>query len=754
MPLPQTQGNNGRNISTSALPSNSTSACHAACVAEPLCAAWEVRFASPSCGASPTCTLKSDFGGRGASDFLGASAPCYLDPCVASGPVQRPPPAPALLRPLAFSPAPLSNVAPSGWLADELQVHASTGQSGQLALFWGPVSDSAWRGPPHAADGYLHEDAPYLLNGAAPLAILLRNAARADVNNLTGQVQVLVDEILAGQSAAGWLGPDDTKSGDQYWARFNVLSAFVQHGEGHPEQRPALTRAALRYVVEAQRRALGGPYQINDWSAARAHDYVLTLHYLIDHFAELQAAGGVPPGVSEATLYNAAAVAHAQALGNGAVWEAWFASPAFPRAAVTQDFGMLTHGVNVAQAIKTGGVWWRQQPDSANASALLASTWARLAVLDAFHGSPAGVVQADEHLAGPQPQRGTELCGVVEAMYSFEALGDALGDAAFFDRAERAAFNALPAAATKDGAAHNYLSQANEVVARVSDPHVWATDGPYATVYGLSPNYVCCTANHPQGWPKFAARLHKTTPDGGVAVTLWAPGATALTLPASGAAATVAVNTTYPFGDSAAVTVRAPVGTPVRLRIPGWATGATVSINGGARVSARNGTFFLAPQPAPTSTFDVDFAPCVRVEAFFAGSLAVYRGALLYALRVGEQVSALNKGPRGFNDYQVLNTSAWNFALEVDPAAPGAALSFSRSGAPGPAPFAGVTQVLRGRGRQVSAWALLNNSAAPPPQSPVDCSAAGACGDPVDVTLVPYGATLLRVAALPWLYPQ
>jgi len=239
-----------------------------------------------------------------------------------------------------------------------------------------------------------------------------------------------------------------------------------------------------------------------------------------------------------------------------------------------------------------------------------------------------------------------------------------------------------------------------------------------------------------------------------VAVTLWAPGATALTLPSSGAAASIVVNTSYPFGDVATVTVAAPVGTPVRLRIPGWAVGATVAVNGGAPAAAANGTFFLVAQPSPNATFAVDFAPAVRVEAYFGGALAVYRGALLYALRVGEAVSALNKGPRGFNDYQVLNTTAWNFALEVDPAAPGSALTFTRLAPPGPAPFASVTQVLRGRGRQLAAWALLNNSAAPPPPSPVDCAAPGACGDAVDVTLVPYGQTLLRVAVLPWLLPS
>ena len=299
-------------------------------------------------------------------------------------------------------------------------------------------------------------------------------------------------------------------------------------------------------------------------------------------------------------------------------------------------------------------------------------------------------------------------------------------------------------------AAHNYLSQANEVQAVANDTHVWLTDGPYATIYGLEPNFVCCTANWHQGWPKFAARLHKATPDGGVAVTLWAPGATSFTLP-GGARATVNVSTTYPFGDDALVTVSAPVGTPVRLRVPGWAAAARVCVGGGACAAAANGTFFVARQATPITTYAVDFNPAVRVDASYAaGSVAVYRGALLYALAIGEDVAAIAAGPRGFDDYQVRPTSAWNVALALDVANPGASLAFARVAPPGPVPFGAATQVLTGRGRVLAGWAMVNNSAATPPPSPVDCAAPGACGEDVAVTLVPFGATLLRVAALPW----
>lgn len=437
--------NNGVNASSTPLPSNATADCFAACVASPSCAAWQVTPSTPACtgGAPAVCTLKSTFGARWAGRE-GALDPVSLNACAISGiPVRNGTP---VLQPLAFTPPPLASVTPSGWLRDELALHAS-GLTGYLNLFWPDVMNSTWVGGD--GDGYLHERGPYWLNGAVPLSVLLGEGAPAPpapYANLTTQLDTYLSYIADHAAPSGWLGPDDTASGDQFWARMPLLTAMTQWVEGHPRDAPKYIPAICRYVVEARRRMLAGPYQLNDWSAARVQDYIITLWGLIDHFAELQAAGLVPPGVTEATLYHAAYVAHAQGIGNGAIWEDYFDGPLFPEGPVLTNFGMLDHGVNVAQAIKSAGVWWRALP---NAS-LTQSSYTRMARLDAFHGSPTGVVQADEHLAGPEPQHGTELCGVVEAMYSYEWLGAIYGDPAFFERAELIAYNALPGTMTKD----------------------------------------------------------------------------------------------------------------------------------------------------------------------------------------------------------------------------------------------------------------------------------------------------------------
>jgi hypothetical protein len=91
------------------------------------------------------------------------------------------------------------------------------------------------------------------------------------------------------------------------------------------------------------------------------------------------------------------------------------------------------------------------------------------------------------------PSRGIELCGVVEAMFSWNTLFAVHGDVMFADRAERIAYNALPATwASPTGGdmwAHQYLQAINEVNAVNANPHVWTHDGGEAETYGLEPNY-------------------------------------------------------------------------------------------------------------------------------------------------------------------------------------------------------------------------------------------------------------------------
>eukprot|EP00662_Eupelagonemidae_sp_cell21_P043791 gene43791-59714_t len=148
--------------------------------------------------------------------------------------------------------------------------------------------------------------------------------------------------------------------------------------------------------------------------------------------------------------------------------------------------------------------------------------------------------------------------------------GNATDAARSYQKLTRIAYNALPATLTPDMWAHQYLQQVNEIVAAYGEKmHVWQTDGPDSTGFGVAPNFGCCTANFNQGWPKAAMNVLYTFPSAGGAVGV-ALGS--VRHGARVAGAVITVDTDYPFGDDVTVTVNAgAAAVPLRLRIPGWA---------------------------------------------------------------------------------------------------------------------------------------------------------------------------------------
>ena len=191
-----------------------------------------------------------------------------------------------------------------------------------------------------------------------------------------------------------------------------------------------------------------------------------------------------------------------------------------------------------------------------------------LDLLDKHHGQATGIFTCDEHLAGRSPSQGTELCTVVEAMYSLEVLSAVTGDARLGDRLEKLAFNALPATFKKDMTAHQYDQQCNQVICSKEGEHVYVNNGPDSNLYGLEPNFGCCTANLHQGWPKFTSSLWMKSADGGLAAIAYAPCVVETKI--QGKPVKVEVTTDYPFRDNIeiAVTVPEPMSFPLHLRVP------------------------------------------------------------------------------------------------------------------------------------------------------------------------------------------
>ena len=287
----------------------------------------------------------------------------------------------------------------------------------------------------------------------------------------------------------------------------------------------------------------------------------------------------------------------------------------------------------------------------------------------------------DECLAGRNPLQGTELCAVVEFMYSLEHLFSVFGNTAFADRLERVAFNALPATFTPDMWAHQYDQQVNQVQCTINPDHGWSTNGPESNLYGLEPTFGCCTSNIHPGWPKLVAHLWMKTPDEGLVAASWAPCRVETKL--REVPVTVEVDTDYPFRDTVSlrVTTARSVRAPLLLRVPAWAAGASVRVGAGAEAPMKSGDIHrLEREWTGTTQVTLRFPMRAKITVRYNEAIAVERGPLVYALKIGEQWTRVNadKPHRELPhaDFEVRPATPWNYGLVLDETKPDAGLRF------------------------------------------------------------------------------
>ncbi len=641
----------------------------------------------------------------------------------------------APLQQNAYNPLPLGAVTPQGWLRKQLEIQAS-GLTGHLGEFWNDVgSNSGWLG----GTGESWERGPYYLDGLLPLAYQLNDPT------LKAKAQKWVDWSLTHQQPNGQFGPP---SNDDWWPRMVMLKVLTQYQEvsGDPRVIPLMKKYFTYELRELPKRPL------KDWGKYRWQDNVYSVLWLYNR-------------TGDKSLLQLADLLHKQ----GYDWEAQFADFKYTGKQNKHKLGlepgqmpteaaMQTHGVNNAMALKAAPIWWLVSGKATDRMGIDQM----MAMLDKYHGLPNGMFSGDEHLAGPDPSQGIELCAVVESMFSYEEALAILGDGRLADRLERVAYNALPATLSDDMWSHQYDQQPNQIACTLAHRQ-WSTNGDESNLFGLAPHFGCCTANLHQGWPKLVSNLWMATNDGGLFAAVYAPSEVQTTV--HGKSVSVSETTDYPFGNSVkfTMTLQQPQTFPLALRLPAWAETATVNVNG------KLATTLKSSCPATADRFQkaqadcdvskmisrvdrkwrngdvvtVSFQMTPRVSHWYRQAAVFERGPLVFSLPLDAKWKELKHYAQKSSDWQLQPTTKWNYAVEVGECAAKvsehsvSATPFDRKNPP-------VTMAIEGK--ELPQWSVEEHSAGPVPTSPVTSK------DSLQkLTLVPYGAAKLRITEFPFL---
>jgi uncharacterized protein len=640
-----------------------------------------------------------------------------------------------------YTELPPGTIKPAGWLLRQLQIMRD-GTTGHLDEVYGKVKNSSgWLGG--TGDGW--EETPYWLDGAVPLAYLL------DDKLLKEKVLRYINWTLDHQRPSGYFGPitkterekgisisaENCNDGEDWWPKMLMLKVMQQYYSATADPRVIpFMQKYFSYQLQVLKKCPISHW--TEWAASRGSENILVAQWLytITH---------------DASLLELASLIESQSF----PWSNWLGSRDWVIQAAAyqnQENWMHWHGVNVAMGLKSPALNYQRTGDLK----YLQEQRTGFVDLMMLHGLPMGIFSADEDLHGNNPEQGTELCAIVEAMYSMEQTIAITGNVLYMDALERMAYNALPTQTTDDYNAKQYYQIANQVqVKRGVFSFSLPNDRQMTNVFGMLSGYTCCLANMHQGWTKFASHLWYATGDKGLAAIEFAPCELTANVGKNYNKISVKELTDYPFDENILFEIRTSLAVefPLHIRIPSWCREAVLLLNGKELQREKGGQVVVLDRIWQNGDkLALQLPMKVSVSQWGRNSRAVERGPLVYALKLGERWEKGHEEAEG-DFWCVYPVGNWNYGLTQktvnDPDHEIKVVKAKTVSGDFVWNLLHAPVELIASGRKIPAWQLVND-VAPLPVSDRNGTFRGAVNDSVEsITLVPYGFTKVRIVAFP-----
>ena len=258
----------------------------------------------------------------------------------------------------------------------------------------------------------------------------------------------------------------------------------------------------------------------------------------------------------------------------------------------------------------------------------LSAPEAGLARLNKAHGAAGGGVTADPLLGGTHPSRGVSAVSACELAASLETLLACPGGEFGADQLETLMYNTIDAAFSPDGRGVQPMQQANQ--AMLSRAARFPLCGEDAGLFSLEDGDALCSLL--SAWPRFVQAQWMISRDDGLCAMGYAPCSVRYRL--SGASVRVDVESDYPASGSVHITVHTDTKAafPIHLRIPEWANGATVAVDGEILPAQAGGFVTLNRDWQDSDEILLTLPMAVRRLPAFHQAVSVARGPLRFAL--------------------------------------------------------------------------------------------------------------------------
>lgn len=623
---------------------------------------------------------------------------------------------------------PVGEVQPKGWLRKylELQKEGLNGKLGTVSA-WLDKHNNQWLDD-HGDHGW--EEVPYWLRGYCSLAYIL------DDEEMKKEAQVWFDAVLSNLKDDGFLGPRNYENGNpEVWAQMVMLWALQTYYESSGDEKvlDAMTDYFKWEMTVPDTQFLKGL-----WQEKRGGDNLWSVLWLYNR-------------TGDETVLPLIEKLHK----NTSDWT---------QAATLPNW----HGVNVAQGFREPATYYMYTGDEA----MLQATYNNFNIMRERYGQvPGGMYGADENARAGyfDPRQGAETCAIVEQMASDEILMGITGDPFWADHCENVALNTFTAAMTTDMKALRYITSPNMAISdeKLHGPSI---DNNLRGMLSMSPfSSRCCQHNHGMGWPYYAEHLVMATTDNGLATMLYAASETTAKV-ADGKSVKLTETTNYPFDETVKLTVATDgaVTFPLYLRVPAWAAGSSVSVNGEPQAIAEAAGKYirLERQWSDGDVVELTLPMTVSSQVWQQNkaSVSVNYGPLTLSLKIDENFEQHDSRDKDFVQddshwqagvdaslwpcYVLKPESAWNYALKVDKDNLPLQFSVTRKAWPAddfPFTLESVPFEFTAVGVQIPSWGYDETGMT----DLLPTKFAPRSTEETKLTLVPMGAARLRISAFP-----